>query len=216
MKIAIRSQRFAFPGAVIATAGFALAVAAFGASLEGYSQAVHAVDVLGATGVPGAAWFNALAFVVPGLLVAAVGVASWLQRPRLAPKAARIGALIELFSALAFVALGVFPLDLYRFDAASSRLHAMAWSLWWLSIATGALLAFTSSRGRAGGDPLRWASLALAWSVPGFALFAPAQWGSAIPQRMAFAAWFAWWLLAAFAVSRTAASAPGSSPPAGT
>ena len=211
MKIASRPHYVALGAVMAAAAGFVLTVAACGSALEGYVQSVHAVDLLGAIGLPRAGWFNAFAFVGPGLLVASVGVASYLQQSRNASAMARIGALIAVFSALAFVALGVFPLDLSRLDAGSSRLHATAWSVWWLSIATGASLVFIASRTVDGPWPRRLAGLALAWMVPGFALFAPVQWGSAIPQRLAFAAWFAWWLLAASAVSRNAASAQGSS-----
>ena len=214
MKTAMRQRAFAVAAVVAAAASFAAALAGFGSSLPGYSQSTHAVDVLGAIGLPGAGLFNALAFVLPGVLAASVGAARWLGQPA-APAAARIGALIALFSALAFVALGMFPLDLYRLDARSSRVHALAWSLWWLSIATGALLDFVA-RPLARPWPRAAVQLALAWLVPGFALFAPLQWGSAIPQRLAFAAWFAWWLLAAAAITRSAASAPGSSPRAAT
>ena len=214
MNIATRPHRFALVAVIAATTGFVLTVAACGAALEGYLQSAHAVDVLGAIGLPRAGWFNACAFVGPGLLVASAGLVSYLHQSRSASAAGRIGALIVVFSALAFVALGVFPLDLSRLDAGSSRLHATAWSVWWLSIATGASLAFIASRAVDGRWPRRLAGLALAWMVPGFALFAPAQWGSAIPQRLAFAAWFGWWLLAASAISRNAASAPGSSPQA--
>ena len=210
MKTAMRPRAFAVAAALAAAACFVAALVGFGALLPGYSQSTHAVDVLGASGLPGAGWFNALAFVLPGLLAATVGLARWLGPPG-SPAATRIGALIALFSALAFVALGIFPLDLYRLDAPSSRVHALAWSLWWLSIATGALLDFVA-RPLARPWPRAVIQLSLAWLVPGFALFAPLQWGSAIPQRLAFAAWFAWWLLAAAALSRSAASAPGSSP----
>ncbi|MFL6591559.1 MAG: DUF998 domain-containing protein [Luteimonas sp.] len=210
MKTAMRTRTFAVAAVLAAVACFAVALAAFGSSMPGYSQSTHAVDVLGAIGVPGAGWFNALAFVFAGLLVAMVGLVRWLGQPG-APAAARIGALIAVFSALAFVVLGMFPLDLYRLDARSTRVHALAWSLWWLSIATGALLEFVA---RPLGRP--WPrgaiQLALAWAVPAFALFAPLQWGSAIPQRLAFAAWFAWWLLAAATLSRSATSVPGSLP----
>lgn len=209
MKIASRPDRLPLLAVIAAATAFVLAVGACGAALDGYLQSVDVVDVLGALGVPRAPWFNAFAFVGPGLLVASAGVASYLRQPGNASMTGRIGALVAMFSAFAFVALGVFPLDPSKLDGGSSRLHATAWSIWWLTIATGASLSFIASRGMGGRGSRRLAGLVLAWMVPGFTLFAPVQWGSAIPQRLAFAAWFAWWLLSARAISRSAVSAPG-------
>src|SRR5690606_20688472 len=93
--------------AAILSAG---AVAGFGAALDGYSQALHPVGLLGARGLPHALAFNVLGFVRPGVLAAFVG---WRLRAAMdhgAPWAARIGAWLALLSALAFVAQGLLPL----------------------------------------------------------------------------------------------------------
>lgn len=185
---------------------FAGAVVGMGATLDGYSQSVHPVELLGATGIAHAAGFNMLAFIVPGLLIASVALTGVARGVGMS-LASRLGAWIALFSASSFVALGLLPLDATRLDAPANRLHAAAWSLWWLTSATSASLAFAGAgRGRGG----HAARLAAAWLVPGFALLAPMGW-SAVAQRLAFAAWFAWWLLIAAAISRSAASAPRSS-----
>src|SRR4249919_317396 len=92
MNIATRPHRFALVAVIAAATGFVLTVAACGAALEGYLQSAHAVDVLGATGLPRAGWFNAFAFVGPGLLVASAGLVSYLHKSRSASAAGRIGA----------------------------------------------------------------------------------------------------------------------------
>jgi hypothetical membrane protein len=202
--------------AFAASACCVLAVLSFGAAFDGYSQQSHAVAVLGATGVPHAGWFNALGFVLPGLVLSGVAMGLYLRMASTAGFVARLGAWMALFSTLAFAAQGVFPLDPEHLDATSTRLHVAAWCLWWLTTGTGGLLlspGLWRARGRR-----RWsvAVLAIALLVPGFALFAPAAWGSAIPQRIAYALWFAGWLLVAGRLSRSGASIRGSSPPART
>ena len=196
---------------LLAAACFAGSVLGFGAALAGYSQLAYPVSILGARGIAHAAAFNVTGFVLPGLLMAVVAVA--LCR-HVAPAGwmARIGGWIALFSTLTLLLLGVFPLDANDVEAASGRLHIACWSLWWLTSAAGGVLLAVGARGW----PAAWrvAGAALALLVPWCCLFAPAAWGFALPQRIAFAAWFGWWLLAAGQLSRNAASMQGSSPPA--
>ena len=60
----------------IAAAGWAAALACVvaavvgGLRLDGYSHALHPLSLLGARGVPGAAAFNLIGFVLPGVLAA--------------------------------------------------------------------------------------------------------------------------------------------------
>ena len=217
MKIAMSAHPFSPVAArwpvllvLIATLCCACAVWGFRISLRGVVPASASIDWLGAKGVPHAAAFNAFAFVVPGVLVAAVAISVYLDA---GSSRMRIGALIALFSALAFAGQGLLPLDLSRLDA-SSRLHASCWSAWWLTTATGALLLAAGAQRRPRTARRRIASVASALLVPFFALFAPALFGAATAQTIAYALWFAWWLLVARDISGNAASAPGSSPPA--
>jgi hypothetical protein len=156
------------------------AVLGFGAMLDGYSQAQHPVALLGARGIERALAFNVLGFVLPGLLAAWAAVqlrgafdsAGWL---------ARIGAHLWMLSALAFAAQGVLPLDPEDLDAGSSRLHATAWSLWWIAFVPGALMLALRSRSFA-------VALAVAAVIVVVAvLLTPAG----LSQRIAIAAWFA-------------------------
>jgi hypothetical protein len=155
------------------------ALLGFGAILDGYSQIQHPVALLGARGMERALAFNALGFVLPGLLAAWAAVqlrgaldgAGWM---------ARIGANLWLLSALAFTAQGVLPLDSEDLDAASSRLHATAWSLWWIAFLPGALMLAWRSRGFA------ITLVIAAVVVVAAALLTPAG----VSQRIAIVAWF--------------------------
>lgn len=187
------------------------AMSGFGAALDGGVPGSLPVEWLGAVGVPHAAAFNVFAFLLPGAAIGVVAVGCYLRADT---ALARIGALILLFSALAFACQGVFPLDPRHADV-SSRRHALSWSLWWLTTATGASLSASGLRPQLRTGP-RWAaSLAIGWCVPAFALFAPSMLGAAMAQKIAYALWFAWWWLASGDLSGNAVSAPGSSRPAG-
>lgn len=196
-----------------AAASFVPAVLAFGHALDGYSQSLHPVALLGATGVPRALAFNLLAFVLPGALA---GCQAWALRTALpvqASAAARIGLQLVLLSALAFALQGLLPLDPRDLDDRASRLHATAWMLWWIAFVPGALLlALGAWRARRPSSSI--VHLLAALLVACFALLAERWLGAAVAQRLAFAAWLGWLLLAPWCVSRGEASAPGSSPPA--
>src|SRR3546814_17431834 len=134
--------------AIVAVVLFAAAVAGFGAALDGYSQAIHPVGLLGARGMPHALAFNVLGFVLPGVLAALV---AWRLRASLddgAPWAARIGAWLALLSALAFAAQGLLPLDPRDLEADASRMHATMWTLWWVALLPAAVLLAFGSRDR--------------------------------------------------------------------
>src|SRR3546814_15109105 len=113
--------------AIVAVVLFAAAVAGFGAALDGYSQAIHPVGLLGARGMPHALAFNVLGFVLTGVLAALV---AWRLRASLddgAPWAARIGAWLALLSALAFAEQGLVPLVQRALGADDGRLHETLW-----------------------------------------------------------------------------------------
>src|SRR3546814_17169100 len=133
-------RRLPLSASSVAVVLFAAAVAGFGAALEGYSQAIHPVGLLGARGMPHALAFNVLGFVLPGVLAALV---AWRLRASLddgAPCAARIGAWLALLSALAFAAQGLLPLDTRDLASAASLLHAPLRPLWSLPLLPAAVL----------------------------------------------------------------------------
>jgi len=182
----------------LATMLFALALLLANLGVPAYSHWVHPVALRGTAGLPWATGFNLLAFVLPGLLLAWSGVRmraashhGWL---------ARIGLVLVQLSALAFAMQGVFPLDPSDADATASRLHALAWMLWWIAFVPGALLLGVGA-GRGAGFAL--ASVAIGALVPIIAMLAPIGLWVGIAQRLAFALWFGWWLLAAWRLSRT-------------
>lgn len=181
-----------------AAACFVLALTGFGAALDGYAHAAWPVALLGAAGVPRAAAFNLLGFIVPGLLAAWV---AWQRRAGLDARAgvgARLGWTLALLAALAFTAQGLLPLDPSAPDAGRGRLHAVAWSLWGLAFAAAALAL--------AGSALRGGNMASALGHlgAGILVFAPAWLAAdalpvALAQRLAFVAWFAWLVAAALA-----------------
>ena len=177
---------------------FFAAVAGFGMASPGYSQLAHPVALLGARGEPHALAFDLLGFLAPGLILAWCAYA-W--RSAAAGWMARIRLQLSMLSALAFAAQGLLPLDPYNLLAPASRLHALAWTLWWVAFVPGALLVAAAAPRR------RLAGLACALLLPACALYGMALMPAALAQRVAFALWFGWWLL--LAANRGAASSRG-------
>ena len=190
-----------------ALALFAGALLAARSGLPEYAHRLHPVGLRGAIGMPWAFAFNLFAFVLPGVLLLwagqrlrdALGDAGWL---------ARIGSVLVQLSALALAAQGVLPPDAGDSDATASRLHALAWMLWWIAFVPGVLLLAVGARRGIG---FSLACLLAGLLVPLLAVFAPVGSWVGLAQRLAFATWFGWWLVA----SRASASAQGSSTTAG-
>ena len=190
-----------------ALALFAGALLAARIGLPEYAHRLHPVGLRGAIGMPWAFAFNLFAFVLPGVLLLwagqrlrdALGDAGWL---------ARIGSVLVQLSALALAAQGVLPPDAGDSDATASRLHALAWMLWWIAFVPGVLLLAVGARRGIG---FSLACLLAGLLVPLLAVFAPVGSWIGLAQRLAFATWFGWWLVA----SRASASARGSSTTAG-
>lgn len=179
---------------------FFAAVAGFGMASPDYAQLAHPVALLGARGEPHALAFNLLGFLAPGVILAWCAFA-WRSAAAADGWMARIGLQLAMLSALAFAAQGLLPLDPYNLLAPASRLHALAWTLWWVAFVPGALLlAAAFPRGRLAG-------LACALLLPACALYGVALMPAALAQRVAFTLWFGWWLL--IAANRGAASAQG-------
>ena len=188
---------------------FSVSVLAFGAASPDFEHLRHPVALLGAEGEPNALAFNLIGYVVPGLLLAWQAW-RWRASRSLAGLGFRVGLQLLSLSALAFVAQGLLPLDPSNLLAPASRLHALAWSAWWVSLLSGALLvAIGLGRGAGPASLLVLAMLVVVLVVSAGSLL-PAP----LAQRLAFAAWFGWWLVAAVVFSRAATSTPGSSPPA--
>lgn len=122
----------------LAAAFALLALLGFAAALPAFSHVQHPPGLLGAQGVPNAAAFNALGFVVPGLLAAWTFVRLRMRAPD--GRMAGIGAWMLAISALAFAAQGLWPLDPNDLDGAVSQRHATAWMLWWLAFVPGTVL----------------------------------------------------------------------------
>lgn len=181
----------------IATLLFWGSLLAFAAALDGYSQTMHPVALLGASGIARALAFNVLAFVLPGLLLAVV---AWRWRTAMADNAAwfsRIGLRLALLSALAFALQGLLPLDPQDLEADASRLHAAAWMLWWL--AGVAAMVFCAAGAWRDSSNRAWTILsllaaALLACLPLLAMSTLVDWPPPVAERCAFAVWFAWLL----------------------
>lgn len=172
----------------------------FAADLEGYSHRVHPLGLLGAYGTPHALAFNLCGLVAPGLLAAWLG---WRLREDLERSGwtARIGAWLVLLSALAFSAQGLLRLDPRDIDAITSRLHAASWMVWWIAFVPGAALLAGGLFRRPEWRGLAIASVVAAAVVLLFAAWLPAGVPTAISHRIAFAAWFAWLIVAGYAAN---------------
>lgn len=189
-------MRRSFPHAGwLAASIFAASAFFFSLGLEGYSHRVHPLGLLGAYGTPHAFAFNLCGFVVPGLLAVWLG---WRLREGLEQSGwmARIGALLALLSALAFAAQGLLRLDPRDLDALTSRLHAVSWMVWWIAFVPGALLLACGLLRRPDWRSVAVASAVAAVMVSLFAAWVPAGLPIAISHRVAFAAWFGWWMVA--------------------
>jgi len=135
-------------------------------------------------------------YLVPGLLLAWRGER---LRGALADRGlgARIGTRLLQWSALGYALRGAFVPDAGDPGALATRLHALAWSLWWLAFVAGAcLLAASARRGR----PFAAACLGAAVLLPWLVLSGPAWFGPRAAAWLANAAWWAWWALAAWAL----------------
>ncbi|MDN5780630.1 MAG: DUF998 domain-containing protein [Luteimonas sp.] len=189
-------KRLPLLAAIVAAALFVASVAGFGAALDGYSQALHPVGLLGARGVPHALAFNAFGFMLPGLLAAFV---AWRLRIVMgdgAPWVARIGAWLALLSALAFAAQGLLPLDPRDLESDASRLHATMWTLWWVALLPATVLLAFGLRARGAGRVLGAASVALAVVIVLLATLPLDLLAPAVAQRVVFAAWLGWMVVA--------------------
>ncbi|MFT4178943.1 MAG: DUF998 domain-containing protein [Thermomonas sp.] len=196
---------------LVAIGLFALALLLAGVGLPEYSHRLHPLGLRGAAGLPGAMLFNAGAFLLPGICLL---LASHALRNALADAgwAARIGVALAQLSALAFAAQGALQMDASDLDADATRLHVLAWMLWWIAFVPAALLlAFGARRGRS----FAIASLAAGVLVPVLAVLAPVGGWVGLAQRLAFALWFGWWWLAARALTCASTSGQGSSKTAG-
>ncbi|ARZ75449.1 hypothetical protein CCR98_15170 [Stenotrophomonas sp. WZN-1] len=186
---------------LLAAVVFVLAVAGFGAGLDGYAQARHPVALLGARGVPHALAFNLLGFVLPGVLAAVVAERLRRSLPATAGWAPRVGSQMLLLAGLAFAAMGLLPLDVDDLHGPASQLHASAWMIWVLGFVAGTVLLGVSHLRQAHGRAL--GALALGCGVLA-ALAAFALQGTLpapMAQRLAFACWLVW-LAAALPLSR--------------
>lgn len=205
----VLAVRWPLLAAALATLSGLASIAGFAALLEGYSHASHPIGWLGGRGLPAATAFNLLAYLLPGLLLAAV---AWRQReglPEAAGWAARIGAWLVLLSTLAFAAQGLLPLDLEELDAGDSRGHATAWMLWWIAFLPGVWMLEPGRRRLPQARGWPWRLLLGGVAFPFLALLGPLLVAPGFAQRIALACWFGWWLLCAWALSRGAASSPG-------
>lgn len=198
-----RNKALAWAGPVAALVWVA-AVVVFGARLDGFDQMRHPVSLLGARGVPGGNVFSLVGFVLPGLLAAVAALDLILRMPASASRPLRVGGQMLLLAAIAFAAMGLFPLDVEDIENRASQFHASAWLLWLVAFCAAAIaLRFGAGRDR-NWRPLATLTLACAtWIACSAFLFEIAM-PVAMAQRLAFLGWLVWLLGAARLAPRTA------------
>lgn len=194
-----------------APALFLVALLALAAATPGYDHRLHGVGLLGSADAARPLSWNLFGFLLPGLLVAvfAWGLAKALARDGVGA-AGRVGLWALALSGLALAACGLLPYDPGRPEAVGSQLHANAFALAMVAFAPGALLVSASTRFRAG-----WRSLTALGPALVAAFFVTLVWplGLLLPelldrpgleQRITFALYFGWLLLAAGVALRRA------------
>lgn len=162
-------------------------VVAYGLAWPAFSHLEHPLALPGALGLAGATGYNLLVFVVPGALACALALMLYAALPGDAGWRRRIGARLLLLAGIALAAQGLLPLDPRDLDGAAGRLHAAAWTAWWIAGCTG-LLALGAGR------PPKPATLAVALALGALAAAPALPWPPALSQRLALSLWFAWWL----------------------
>ncbi len=183
--------------AIAALLLFGASVWGFGAALPGYSQTLHPVSLLGATGVRHALAFNLLAYVLPGLVAALVAIDLRARLPAGAGWWSRLGTQLLLLSALGMIAMGLLPLDPQDLESASSRLHGTAWMGWLIAFAGGSAALAIGLLSTRIAVRLAWVSGVAALALLVAAFVFPAWVGTGIAQRLALAVWFGWFACAA-------------------
>jgi hypothetical protein len=183
---------------------FALALAWFAAPLPNYRHADHPPALLGALGYPGALAWNVVGDGLVGMLALLGTQALYLAlRDAAAGRMARIGATLALLAALAFIAQGVFPLDINQaIDVGPSRRHVAVWNLWWIAAAAGALFTAFGVRRLQGWRTLLPVGVVVAALIVITLLVGVGDLGNGWLQRIALAAWFGWLAWASLLVLR--------------
>lgn len=177
---------------IAGAAVFAAALLCFGKALQGYSQILHPVAVLGAKDVPHANAFNLVGFMLPGLLASVAMLALRQRLPRDAGWSVRVGAQLVFLSTLGFVALGLLPLDPSDLHNPASSYHATAWMLWWVAFVPGALLLAGGLWRRPDWRRMARASLVAALLLLALVLFAVDSLPAGTGQRLGFGLWWLW------------------------
>jgi hypothetical protein len=183
----------AFAG-LVAGPLFALVLAWFAAPLPNDRHADHPPALLGALGYPGAVAWNVVGDGLVGMLALLATQALYTAlRNAAAGRLARIGATLALVAALAFIAHGVFPLDINQsIDVGPSRRHVAAWNVWWIAAVTGALTTAWGVRRLQGWRSLLPVGIVVAALIVIALLVGMGELGNGWLQRIALAAWFGW------------------------
>lgn len=176
-----------------------LSVAGFGAALPGYSQVLHPVAWLGAHGIPHALGFNLLGLMLPGLLAVVVAARLRWHLPADAAWGARVGSQMLLLAGLAFITMGLLPLDFedpMEMQGPAGKLHASVWMVWALAFVAGSVMLGAARVRRPGGRRLGLLALGCGISAGVLAFGLPGLLPAALAQRLAFAGWALWLALA--------------------
>ena len=190
----IRAIRWLALAGLVAGPLFALVLASFAAPLPNYRHADHPPALLGALGDPGAVAWNEVGYGLVGMLALLATQALYTAlRNAAAGRMARIGATLALLAALAFIAHGVFPLDInLSIDVGPSRRHVAVWNVWWIAAVTGALTTAYGVRRLQGWRTLLPVGVVVAALIVIDLLVGMGDLGNGWLQLIALAAGFGW------------------------
>ena len=183
---------------------FALAMLWFATLWPNYEHALYPPALLGSLHGPGATGWNLIGYGLVGTLCLLATLAHY-QALRAAGggRLARIGVTLATLAAIAFIAQGVFPLDIDQpLDVGPSRRHIAAWNLWWIAAVAAMLLTALGTRGLRGWRTLAPVGLVAATLVLVFLLADVGSLGNGWRQRIALAGWFGWLAWASLLVLR--------------
>lgn len=175
--------------AAVCPVWFASVYAVFSIINDGFSHRSHPVSGLGAIGEPRAWAWNLLGFIIPGAVVAALGVA--IRRSMADSRAASLAGFALLVSGVLLACAGLFPADLSGERVLLNQFHSVSgWGSFSAFLVAGSLIPAAVWRRTRSWSMLLIPLSLVAGALICFGLVLPDLWGPL--QRLGFLCFFLW------------------------